>query len=335
MLVISDEPYRPLVFDGLRAAGDAAPSSSARCWPGAGRRPWRLPASASAIWRFRRTSPEAAALRDACTFANRVLGYINAPAIWQLVVARSARRHRGCRPVPGQARPAVRRLAAMGYDAPRPQRLVLRLSPGRPSPTTWPSSASCSRKASWPFPAWVSAAAATCGFRSPSHARDRALAARASSGPSPSADEPLRPAAFTAAERAVFRRLRTPESIQRFLDCELAYNKEPHGDTCRSPRRVLRDRIAHCMEGALFGAAALRMLGFPPLLLDLEAVRDDDHVLAVFRLAAAGAPSPSRITRDCATGSRSTARCASWRCRTSSTTTICGGRRPCGPIPAR
>jgi hypothetical protein len=89
--------------------------------------------------------------------------------------------------------------------------------------------------------------------------------------------------AFLPAERAVFRRLTTPEKIQRFID-ELAYNKEPGGDTCRSPRRVLRDRTAHCMEGALMGAAALRMLGFPPLLLDLEAVRDDDHVLAIFRL---------------------------------------------------
>ena len=87
-----------------------------------------------------------------------------------------------------------------------------------------------------------------------------------------------------AGERAVFRRLTTPEKIQRFLDPELAYNKEPDGATCRSPRRVLRDRTAHCMEGALFGAAALRMLGHPPLLLDLEAVRDDDHVLAIFRL---------------------------------------------------
>lgn len=88
---------------------------------------------------------------------------------------------------------------------------------------------------------------------------------------------------FTPAERAVFRRLSTPEKIQRFLDHDLAYNKEPDGNTCRSPRRVLRDRTAHCMEGALFGAAALRMLGHPPLLLDLEAVRDDDHVLAIFR----------------------------------------------------
>ncbi len=88
---------------------------------------------------------------------------------------------------------------------------------------------------------------------------------------------------FTLAERSVFRRLATPAKIQRFLD-DLTYNKEPHGPTCRSPRRVLRERQAHCMEGALLGAAALRMLGHPPLLLDLEAVHDDDHVLAIYRL---------------------------------------------------
>jgi hypothetical protein len=88
---------------------------------------------------------------------------------------------------------------------------------------------------------------------------------------------------FDAHERKLLRRLTTPEKIQRFLDDEIGYNKEPAGPTCRSPRRVLRDRLAHCMEGALFGAAALGLLDFPPLLLDLEAVRDDDHVLAIFR----------------------------------------------------
>ncbi len=91
---------------------------------------------------------------------------------------------------------------------------------------------------------------------------------------------------FDATERAVFRRLATPNQIQRFLDGELAYNKEAGGATCRSPRRVLRDRTARCMEGALFAAAALRMLGHPPLLLDLEAERDDDHVLAIYRVRA-------------------------------------------------
>ena len=88
---------------------------------------------------------------------------------------------------------------------------------------------------------------------------------------------------FSALEWKTLRRLNTPEKIQRFLDCDVAYNKERGGDTIRSPRRVLRDRTAHCLEGALFGAAALRANGFPPLLLDLEAVRDDDHVLAIFR----------------------------------------------------
>jgi hypothetical protein len=77
--------------------------------------------------------------------------------------------------------------------------------------------------------------------------------------------------------------LKTPEKIQRFLDTEIGYNTEPDGATIRSPQRVLRDRLAHCIEGALLAAAALRVHGAPPLLLDLEAVRDDDHVLAVFK----------------------------------------------------
>jgi hypothetical protein len=87
---------------------------------------------------------------------------------------------------------------------------------------------------------------------------------------------------FHARELSVLRRLNTPERIQRFLD-DVDYNKEADGPTCRSPRRVLRDRLAQCLEGALFGAAALRVQGWEPLLLDLEAVRDDDHVLAIFR----------------------------------------------------
>jgi hypothetical protein len=88
---------------------------------------------------------------------------------------------------------------------------------------------------------------------------------------------------FTPAERRVFQRLRTPAQIQRFLDHDLAYNKEPDGLTCFSPRLVLRHRAAHCMEGALFAAAALRQIGHPPLLLDMESIHDDDHVLAIFK----------------------------------------------------
>jgi hypothetical protein len=84
-------------------------------------------------------------------------------------------------------------------------------------------------------------------------------------------------------ERRVLRRLTTPEKIQRFLDQDIAYNLEPNGHTCYSPRTVLREGVAHCMEGALMGALALRLLGHQPLLVDLEAVRDSDHVLAVYR----------------------------------------------------
>jgi hypothetical protein len=84
-------------------------------------------------------------------------------------------------------------------------------------------------------------------------------------------------------ERAAFRTMNSPAKIQRFLDDEIGYNTEPRGATCYSPRRVLQAKVAHCMEGALLAAMALRRLGFPPLLVDLEAVRDSDHVLAVYR----------------------------------------------------
>jgi hypothetical protein len=68
--------------------------------------------------------------------------------------------------------------------------------------------------------------------------------------------------------------------VQQFLD-ELPYHL---GDTACSPRIVLRKRTAHCLEGAIFAAAALRVLGFPPLLWDLEADQDTDHVLALFKI---------------------------------------------------
>jgi len=87
---------------------------------------------------------------------------------------------------------------------------------------------------------------------------------------------------FTPRELRTLKALSTPTKVQRYLD-DLAYNHERGGATCRSPRRVLRDRTAQCAEGALFAAAAFRVNGRPPLIVDLEAVRDDDHLLAVYR----------------------------------------------------
>jgi hypothetical protein len=85
---------------------------------------------------------------------------------------------------------------------------------------------------------------------------------------------------LTPRERSLYARLKTPERIQRFLSEECLYNKD---SSCRGPRWVARERRAHCMEGSVFAAAALRLLGFPPLIWDLETVRDEDHVLAIFK----------------------------------------------------
>jgi hypothetical protein len=75
------------------------------------------------------------------------------------------------------------------------------------------------------------------------------------------------------------RALKTPAQIQKFID-GITYQ---YADTAGSPERVLRERKGHCMEGALVAAAAFRVHGHPPLLMDLEAVRDDDHVIALYR----------------------------------------------------
>ncbi|HUK14536.1 MAG TPA: hypothetical protein VLW17_14645 [Thermoanaerobaculaceae bacterium] len=85
--------------------------------------------------------------------------------------------------------------------------------------------------------------------------------------------------AWTRAEAKALEKLSDPWRVQQFLDA-IPYSADTF---YRCPRRVLGDRKAHCFDGALFAAAALRRLGFPPLVLDMRAVRDDDHVIAVFR----------------------------------------------------
>jgi len=85
---------------------------------------------------------------------------------------------------------------------------------------------------------------------------------------------------LTKSERRILGRLTTPGKIQVFLD-GLAYSTE---ETYRCPLRVLRERVAHCYDGALFAAAMLRRLGHPPLILEmLPNRRDDDHLLALFK----------------------------------------------------
>jgi hypothetical protein len=88
---------------------------------------------------------------------------------------------------------------------------------------------------------------------------------------------------WTSQELKKLKSLKGPEGIQRFLD-GIPYHL---ADTAWSPRQVLHRRTAHCLEGAIFAAAALRANGYPPLILDLEADNDTDHVIAVYRKAGA------------------------------------------------
>ena len=85
---------------------------------------------------------------------------------------------------------------------------------------------------------------------------------------------------FTPAELRKLRGLKDPDGIQRYIDA-LPYHL---ADTAWSPRRVLREGTAHCLEGAIFAAAALRTNGHPPLLLDFEAEKDTDHVMAIYKV---------------------------------------------------
>lgn len=87
---------------------------------------------------------------------------------------------------------------------------------------------------------------------------------------------------LSKSEFATLRRLSTPHKIQDFL-AALPQNFEPSGQTCLSVREVLRQQRAHCIEGAMLAALALWIHGEPPLLLDLTATRDYDHVVTLFR----------------------------------------------------
>jgi hypothetical protein len=86
---------------------------------------------------------------------------------------------------------------------------------------------------------------------------------------------------LTRAEKRTLDRLASPKAVQDFLD-DIPYSTD---EFYRCPLRVLRDRKAHCFDGAVFGAAALGRIGFPPLILDMFSNgRDDEHLLAVFRV---------------------------------------------------
>jgi hypothetical protein len=84
---------------------------------------------------------------------------------------------------------------------------------------------------------------------------------------------------WSSEEKKMLGNLNSPYKIQQFLD-ECNYNSTPE---TRSPRFILHNRRAHCLEGAMFAAACFEFSGIRPLVVDLKAFDDDDHVIAVYR----------------------------------------------------
>ena len=100
---------------------------------------------------------------------------------------------------------------------------------------------------------------------------------------------------FTAAERRLIARLRTPLAVQRYLNA-LPYNTEPPPGraTLRSFRGVVRHHTAHCLEAALFAATVLEQHGYPPLVISFESIDELDHVIFVYQQRGWGSVARSR-----------------------------------------
>ncbi len=89
---------------------------------------------------------------------------------------------------------------------------------------------------------------------------------------------------FTAAERRLVGRLRTPKDVQRYLN-GLTYNTEPPpgGPQQRTFRSVVATGTAHCLEAALTAAVILEQHGYPPTVMSLESEDGLDHVIFVYK----------------------------------------------------
>ena len=118
--------------------------------------------------------------------------------------------------------------------------------------------------------------------------------------------------AFTAAERRVIGRLKTPTAVQHFLN-ELPYNTEPSGETLRSFRGVIRHGTAHCLEAALSAAVILEQHGYPPLVLSFESIDELDHVIFVYKRRPVGDRSRGRAIPVCTGGARCSRHRGIWR----------------------
>ena len=92
---------------------------------------------------------------------------------------------------------------------------------------------------------------------------------------------------LTPREYATLARLDSPQKIQAYVNA-IPINHEVGGETVLSVREVMRQRRAHCIEGAMLAACALWVNGEPPWVMHLDCHESDyPHVIALFRRAGA------------------------------------------------
>jgi hypothetical protein len=88
---------------------------------------------------------------------------------------------------------------------------------------------------------------------------------------------------FTEEEYHFLEKLNSPALIQNYLE-SIPFNHEDNGETCMSPRRVMREKKAHCLEGAMLACAAFSLQGRRPLIMSIKVTKDDyDHVVALYK----------------------------------------------------
>lgn len=84
----------------------------------------------------------------------------------------------------------------------------------------------------------------------------------------------------------IIKKLNTPQKVQDFLD-RIPFNFEENGETYWSPKKVLKNKKAHCFEGALLACTYLQKAGIQNYLMDLKVKnlkKDSDHTLCLFKL---------------------------------------------------
>ena len=120
IVVISDEPYKSFVYDGKRqpeVASFIANTAICNSWS----KSLGLPGERIGYLALSPQLGDTTALRRACAFSNRILGFINAPAIWQWVMLEAAEAAIDAAPYEHKRNVLCDALQAIGYEVRRPE----------------------------------------------------------------------------------------------------------------------------------------------------------------------------------------------------------------------